>query len=155
MPKSTTVEATALPEADDRYNLYAQWLKDTKGYDCDPDVLMAAIQNYGRFQTSDANREFNEQRKAGNAEQREAAKREREEAKAKRAQEREQREAARKEAAEAKAAAAQEKAANAAKQSAPEKPAGKQAAKPTAKATATKATGKPRAARGKSADAVF
>lgn len=160
-PKPSAVE---LPEASDRYTLYAEYLLEAKGYDVDPAALQVAVQNYGAFQRSDVNKEYNSARIEENAEER-AARQERsaekkEAAEAKRV-EREEKRAEREAAAIERAA---KKSANAAKASAPAKkttarptatsnrPAAK---KTTAKIAVARTSGKPRAARAASADKPF
>lgn len=147
-----------LPEASDRYNLYAEWLEEEVGLIVDPAALQVAVQNYGAFQRSDANKAANEERIASHAEQREERKVTAAEKKVVAEEKRKVRDTKAAERKVAAAEAAKEKAANAVKASAPTRraasktsPPAKAAPKPPAKRT----TGKPRAARAASADRPF
>lgn len=139
-------EMTASP----RYLLFAEWLREEKGLDCDPLTLEIAQKNYGAFQRSDVNRENNIRL----AEEREQAIAERKAAREKAAAEREEKRAAAEKAKEEKAAAkaAEPKATPATTTTAAKRAA---AAKKAAPAAPAKTVGKPRAARAKGAAAPF
>lgn len=148
-PETTEEEMTASP----RYLLFAEWLRDEKGLDCDPLTLEIAQKNYGAFQRSEVNRSNNVRL----AEEREQAIAERKAAREAAAKEREEKRAAAQKAREEKEAAAKAREAGAPTTGAATTTATKRAAaaKKAAPAAPAKTVGKPRAARAKGAASPF
>jgi hypothetical protein len=142
-------EITQDMEASPRYILFAEWLKEERGLDCDPLTLEIAQKNYGAFQRSDVNRANNVRL----AEERAAAIQAREEEREQKAKEREEKRAAAEKAREEKAAAA--KAREAGAPTAGKATTAVKSAATKKAAPAAKSTGKPRAARGKSSTSPF
>lgn len=142
-------EMTASP----RYLLFAEWLRDEKGLDCDPLTLEIAQKNYGAFQRSEVNRSNNVRL----AEEREQAIAERKAAREAAAKEREEKREAAQKAREEKEAAAKAREAGAPTTGAATTTATKRAAaaKKAAPAAPAKTVGKPRAARAKGAASPF
>lgn len=63
----TQTAVVELPEPSERYELFAEWLRDNYGYEVDPAQMQVAIQRYGKFQRSDINRQANEAHKQARA----------------------------------------------------------------------------------------
>lgn len=157
MAKKTAAVVKEFPRADlaqsaknmERWDLFAQYVEETSGLTVDPLQMRAAVMLYPRYQSSDVNKEFNEERKAAKAEreaaraaakaEREAAKTERETAREAKAAERAAAKAEREATREAKAAA---------KKAAPKKTTAKESVKKDATVTPLRGAAKKAATAG-------
>jgi hypothetical protein len=152
-PEPETTEEEEEMTASPRYLLFAEWLREEKGLDCDPLTLEIAQKNYGAFQRSEVNRNNNVRL----AEEREKAIQERKAERERKAQEREEKRAAAEQARKEKAEADKAREAGAPTTGAATTTATKRAAaaKKAAPAAPAKTVGKPRAARAKGAASPF